>query len=94
MLEVYVPEAGMHLVGWLPPHVDGAAVAQQAAKYGVEVIPVAGFRREPMPREGLVLGYAAVNGQEIRDGVHRLALAIRSMPHPIRSAAEIRDPGN
>ncbi len=94
MLEVHAPEAGMHLVGRLPPHVDDAKVTQQAAKYGVEVIPVSVFRREPMPREGLVLGYAAVNEQEIREGVHRLALAIRSMPRPIRSVAEIHEPGS
>ena len=24
MLEVHAPEAGMHLVGWLPPHMDDA----------------------------------------------------------------------
>ena len=52
MLEVHAPEAGMHLVGWLPPHMDDAKVTQQAAKYGVEVIPVSVFRREPMPVGG------------------------------------------
>jgi len=91
MLEVHAPEAGMHLVGWLPPHMDDATVAQQAATYGVEVIPISVFSREPMCRGGLVLGYAAVNEQEIRDGVHRLALVIRSMPHSHGSAAEIHD---
>jgi len=93
LLEVHAPEAGMHLVGWLPPHMDDAAVAQQAATYGVEVLPVSVFSREPMRRGGLVLGYAAVNEQEIRDGVHRLAMAIRSMPHPHGSATEVYEPG-
>ena len=82
MLEVHAPEAGMHLVGWLPPNMDDATVAQQAATYGVEVIPISVFSSEPVHRGGLVLGYAAVNEQEIRDGVHRLAMAIRSMPRP------------
>jgi GntR family transcriptional regulator / MocR family aminotransferase len=72
----------MHLVGWLPPNMDDATVAQQAATYGVDVIPVSMFSSEPVHRGGLVLGYAAVNEQEIRDGVHRLAMAIRSMPRP------------
>src|SRR6266567_1263306 len=94
MLEVHAPEAGMHLVGWLPPHMDDTTVAQQAATYGVEVIPVSVFRREPMRRGGLVLGYAAVNEQEIRDGVHRLAMVVRSMPHSHASAAEIHEPGS
>jgi GntR family transcriptional regulator/MocR family aminotransferase len=94
LFEVHPPEAGMHLVGWLPPRVDDAVVAQQAAKYGVEVIPVAVFRHEPMSRGGLVLGYAAVNEQEIRDGVYRLAMAIRSVPRSIRNAAEMHEPGS
>jgi GntR family transcriptional regulator / MocR family aminotransferase len=83
MLELHVPEAGMHLVGWLPPHVDDATVAQQAATYGVEVLPVSMFGSEPMSRGGLVLGYAAVDEQELRDGVHRVAMVIRSLgPEP------------
>ncbi len=93
LLEVRAPEAGMHLVGWLPPHMDDATVAQQAAMYGVEVLPVSMFSSEPIRRGGLVLGYAAVNEQEIRDGVHRLAMAIHSMPHPNGSAAERQEPG-
>jgi len=94
LLAVHAPEAGMHLVGWLPPRVDDAAVAQQAAKHGVEVIPVSAFRQEPMPRGGLVLGYAAVNEQEIRDGVHRLALAIRSVPCSSGNAADMPEAGS
>ena len=94
LLEVHAPEAGMHLVGWLPPHMDDITVAQQAATYGVEVIPVSVFSCEPIRRGGLVLGYAAVNEQEIRDGVHSLAMVLRSMPHPHGSAAEIDKPGS
>ena len=93
LLEVHAPEAGMHLVGWLPPRLDDVTVAQQALTYGVEVLPVSMFSSEPIRRGGLVLGYAAVNEQEIRDGVHRLAMAIHSMPHPNGSAAERQEPG-
>lgn len=89
LLAVHAPEAGMHLVGWLPPGVDDVVVAQQAAKYGVEVIPVSVFCQESVPRGGLVLGYAAVNEQEIRDGVHRLAQAIRSVPRSSSNAADM-----
>src|SRR5260370_13510357 len=64
MFEVHPPEAGMHLVGWLPPRVDDAVVAQQAAQYGVEVIPVSVFRREPMPPEGLHPGYPPATEHE------------------------------
>ncbi len=94
LLEVHAPEAGMHLVGWLPPHIDDSTVAQQAATYGVEVIPVSVFRSEPTRRGGLVLGYAAVDEQEIRDGVRRLAMAIRSLRRPNGSATEIHEPGS
>jgi GntR family transcriptional regulator / MocR family aminotransferase len=94
LLAVHVPEAGMHLVGWLPPGVDDAAVAQRAARCGVEVIPVSVLRQEPTPRGGLLLGYAAVNERDIRDGVHRLARAIRSMPRPSSNAADMPEPGS
>jgi len=94
LLEVHAPEAGMHLVGQLPPHMDDSTVAQQAVTYGVEVIPVSVFRSEPTRRGGLVLGYAAVDEQEIRDGVRRLAMAIRSLRRPNGSATEIHEPGS
>lgn len=74
-LEVQAPEAGMHLVGWLPPGIDDRMASCQAAAHGVQTPPVSAFCLEPLQRGGLLLGYAAVNEREIAEGVHRLAAA-------------------
>ncbi len=73
VLEVQAPEAGMHLVGWLPPGIDGRMASRRAAAHGVQAPPVSAFCLEPLPRGGLLLGYAAVNEREITEGVRRLA---------------------
>jgi GntR family transcriptional regulator / MocR family aminotransferase len=80
MLEIQPSEVGMHLVAWLPPGMDDRAAARQAAAHGVDTVPLSSFGMEPMEREGLILGYAAVSEHEIPDGVRRLAAALRSLP--------------
>ncbi len=68
LLDVYVPEAGMHLVGWLPPGVDDRRAAQLATQLGIEVVPISRCSLEPLPRGGLLFGFASTGEQEIRQG--------------------------
>ena len=77
LLDVQAAEAGMHLVGWLPAGVDDRVAARQAARYGVDVQPLSAYGIEPLSGGGVLLGYAAVNAQHIRTGVHALAMALR-----------------
>ncbi len=65
--------AGIHLVGWLPPEFDDRLITQRAAAAGITARPVSAFRMATTGRPGLVLGFAAVRSQEIREGVRRLA---------------------
>ena len=76
-LEIYAAETGMHCIGWLPTGMDDQAVARQAAQHDVEVTPLSKFSSMPMPRLGLLLGYAGVNEAQIWAGADRLASAIR-----------------
>jgi GntR family transcriptional regulator / MocR family aminotransferase len=79
VLEIIPDETGMHVVGWLPPGADDAEIARQAAiRYGLHCSPLSLFSLEPLPRAGLVLGYAAAGEPEIRTGVRQLASVIRS----------------
>lgn len=78
-LELYAPPTGMYLVGWLPPGVDDRMIAQAAANQGVSVLPISTLALEPLARGGLVLGYAAINQQEIEDGVRRLGMAMKDL---------------
>jgi GntR family transcriptional regulator/MocR family aminotransferase len=75
-LEFQAPAAGLHLVGWLRPGLDDAAVSRRAALCGVETIPLSRFALEPLQRGGLLLGYAPIPEREIVGGVQRLALAL------------------
>ncbi len=79
LLDVRTPEAGMQLLARLPDGVDDRAAAHRAAAHGVDVWPLSIHHLEPAGRGGLLLGYAAVNEGELRDGVRRLATALRSV---------------
>jgi GntR family transcriptional regulator/MocR family aminotransferase len=72
-------EAGLQTVGWLCAGRKGTAVERVAAARGVEVTALARFAREPMGREGIQLGFAAVDAPEIRRGVRELEVAMRGM---------------
>ena len=71
----------MHLVGWLNEGVDDREAYRSAAAYEVEVTPLSTYYTESPGRGGLLLGYTGVNDQEIRDGVRRLAHALRLMSY-------------
>jgi GntR family transcriptional regulator/MocR family aminotransferase len=79
LLEVYTPEAGMHLVGWLPPDTDDQRAAELAARAGVEATAISKYGLEPLPRGGLLFGYAGTDEQSIPLGVKRLAAALKQL---------------
>ena len=75
-LEISTVEAGLQTAGWLCRGIDGEAAAEAAAARGVEVTPLSRYYRGGPEREGLQLGFAAVDAQEIRRGVRELAVAL------------------
>jgi GntR family transcriptional regulator/MocR family aminotransferase len=77
-LEVTVPEAGMHLVIWLPSGMSAQAVAHRAAAYGLHMLPISHFSLRSLQRDGLLLGFASAPPQELRAGVQMLALALQT----------------
>jgi len=76
LLEISELEAGLQTTGWLCGKVAGAAAAAAAARRRVEVTPLSRYSRSPLAREGVVLGFAAVDVREIRRGVRELAIAL------------------
>ncbi len=76
LLEISNIEAGLQTVGWLPCGMDDQAAANAAAKRDVEVTPLSRYAHGRMAREGLQLGFAAVDAKEIRRGVEELAIAL------------------
>ncbi|HEY0783781.1 MAG TPA: PLP-dependent aminotransferase family protein [Thermoanaerobaculia bacterium] len=79
LLDLSTVEAGLQTAGWLRPGVDGERAAQAAALRNVEVTPLSRFAREQMERDGLQLGFAAVDAKEIRRGVRELAAALERL---------------
>jgi GntR family transcriptional regulator/MocR family aminotransferase len=76
LLEIPPVEAGLRTVGWLQGGRSAERAAQAAAKHDVEVVPLGRYAWGRARRDGLVLGFAAVDGHEIRRGVEQLARAL------------------
>lgn len=82
--------AGLHVVLWLPsvPAHEELALVAAARERGVGVYPVSPLFASPAPQArplqaGLILGYASLTVDQIRQGVRELATAIGQL---IRSA--------
>jgi len=76
LLEISGVEAGLQTAGWLCGGIDGESAARAAATREVEVTPLRLHSRGLVTREGLQLGFAAVDAREIRRGVRDLAVAL------------------
>jgi GntR family transcriptional regulator/MocR family aminotransferase len=77
LLELGPCDAGMHVLGWLPPGVDDRAVSAALLARGMEAAPLSRYCTEPPARGGLLLGYAAFSPATLRDAVPRLARVLR-----------------
>jgi GntR family transcriptional regulator/MocR family aminotransferase len=73
LLETPSVEAGLQTVGWLARGINAEQVAAEAAQHNVEVIPLSRYCSRRFPREGLILGFAAVDAKQLRRGVEQLA---------------------
>ncbi len=76
MLDIPDVEAGLQTVGWLQSGISGDRAAAAAAKYDVEVVPLSSYALRAPKRDGLILGFAAVDARELRRGVEQLARAL------------------
>jgi len=68
--------AGLHLVTWLPPRLDEAAVVGAARRAGIGLDAVGPYRITTTGPGGLIFGYATAGERAIAAGVARLATAI------------------
>jgi GntR family transcriptional regulator/MocR family aminotransferase len=75
-LELAGIEAGLQTACWLGEGIRGVDAAAAAARREVEVTPLSSYSLGRGSREGLQLGFAAVDVPEIRRGVRDLAIAL------------------
>jgi GntR family transcriptional regulator / MocR family aminotransferase len=78
-LDVQPSDGGMHLVGRLPQGIDDVVASQRAEAHGVFTRPVSFCSIRKITPRGLLLGYAALRPQQIREGVQKLATALRPL---------------
>jgi GntR family transcriptional regulator / MocR family aminotransferase len=78
--------AGLHLVAWLPPHLDESTVEGAAAVAGVRVAGIGPYRIAPGP-PGLIFGYASLNESAIAAGVGLIAAALSARGGPAPATA-------
>lgn len=76
LLKIIDVEAGLRTVGWLQRGISAERAAQAAAARDVEVVPLSRYAYGRTGRNGLVLGFAAVDAKELRRGVEELAKAL------------------
>ena len=79
LLEIPPIEAGLRTVAWLKGRTNAERAARLAAEYDVDVTPLSRYAYGRSKPNGLVLGFAAVDEQEIRRGVERLATALSQL---------------
>ncbi len=78
LLEIPTVEAGLQTVGWLAPGIRADAAAREASRREVEVIPISKYASRRFDRQGLLLGFAAVDTRELRRGAGELARALEA----------------
>jgi GntR family transcriptional regulator/MocR family aminotransferase len=77
-VEISSVEAGLQTVGWLKRALKAERVADLAATRDVEVVPLSQYASGKSRREGLILGFAAVDPKELRRGVEELARVLKA----------------
>src|ERR1700733_5259109 len=75
-VEVTGGDSGAHIVVWPRKRVSEQTIIDRAAAQGVNVYGVSQFFLKQPSQTGLILGYARLNEQEIREGIRRLSEAL------------------
>jgi GntR family transcriptional regulator/MocR family aminotransferase len=79
LLDISIPEAGMQLVGWLPPGIDDRRAGEGGGAAGVTVAAISRDSLGRSPRGGLLFGFAGIVEEAIRRGVKTLAEALEPL---------------
>ena len=78
LLEISAMEAGLQTAAWLPAGWNDFAVTRAARRAGIELNPISFYAKRPLKRNGLQLGFAALEAAVIRNGVDVLAKVLET----------------
>jgi GntR family transcriptional regulator/MocR family aminotransferase len=62
-------DSGMYVTVFLPEDIDDRSFCKEAARRGIELLPLSGFYRGEVRRRGLILGFGGTDLKQIRDGM-------------------------
>ena len=82
ILDVSPPDAGMHLIAWLPDGVDDREISEAIWKSGIEVLPLSIYCFQRSMRGGLILGFTNTPVEEMAAKVAILTKVLRTMLRP------------
>lgn len=85
-----ITDAGLHALAWFRSEKDFQILQQARPKLGVKISPLAFFCMEAKLPPALILGFAAWSPAQIREGVVRLAQALKEKPVPLNSKRTFR----
>ena len=78
-------EAGLQIPAWLKQGFNAEMVCAAAAARKVDVVPISRYCRRPLGKEGLQVGFAAVDEDAIEKGVVQLARAFESLRNSLNA---------
>jgi GntR family transcriptional regulator/MocR family aminotransferase len=90
LLDISNVEAGLQTAGWLRDGLDAESAAVAAAKCNVDATPLSRYNCGKSAREGLQLGFAALDLREVRRGVRDLAISLESLRKVTRGTNKAR----
>ncbi len=73
--------AGLHLMLFLPPHVDEETAVHRALEAGVRVYPGAPYHLNQPAPPSILLGFSGLSKEQISEGIRRLAAAWQGLLH-------------
>ena len=79
LLTVEPTDAGMHVMAFLPPHMDDRTAAESLWAAGIETVPLSVYCATPYDRQGLLLGFTGVPPAEIDPGVEKLVRVLANL---------------
>ena len=72
-------EAGMHMIAWLPEHLDDDALARALDQHGIHTYPLSDYCVEHVLPPALLIGFASTPEDQAQARVEELALALDKM---------------
>ena len=75
--------AGMHVIGWLAPELDDAAIARELARHQIHTYALSDYCVQRYLPAGLLIGFAGTPVEQALEKVEALAQALRKMGHTL-----------